>query len=364
MSASEKKYMVKPLSIDHCYFCFRLLCCAILVAWSLKEVRAETLNADLSKKYDSAAILPQPWFLESQSWEEEDAATYDERRLTTYPLSKTRKVLEDGQKQSFVKSQDLEYSHAESFAAEGARADGMMLASSDELRPPAGRDSVFTAASKDLTALSHQTTTPEFWRSMLVFGGISLASAIADNSLDKFAVNHGQNGFMTSVEKVGNGLPFVAIGYSAMMFLSSDDDSKLAQTSYDSLAAGGVGAVSALGLKYMVGRARPTAGKGSASFTPFSASNGNTSWPSMHSTVMWAVITPYAKAYDAPWLYGVAAVTNVARIGGRNHWFSDTISGSLLGYAIGNFMWESKQTEKGRAEWIIAPNKIAANWNF
>jgi len=36
-------------------------------------------------------------------------------------------------------------------------------------------DSVFTAASKDLTAFGQKTITPDFWRSMLLIGGISLA---------------------------------------------------------------------------------------------------------------------------------------------------------------------------------------------
>ncbi len=225
-------------------------------------------------------------------------------------------------------------------------------------------ESVFKSAGKDLTNLGHAAATPDFWRSALLIGGISLASAIADKPLDKFAVNHGNNGIMPSVERIGNALPFVAIAYSATMFLTSDTDSKPARTAYSALAAGGVGAMSALGLKYMVGRARPIAGQGSASFTPVSTNNGDTSWPSGHTTVMWAIITPYAKAYDAPWLYGVAAVTNVARVGGRNHWFSDTVAGSLLGYAIGNFMWESHQSNYHGAEWMITPNQVAVNWRF
>ena len=54
--------------------------------------------------------------------------------------------------------------------------------------------------------------------------------------------------------------------------------------------------------------------------------------------------TPFAKEYDAPWLYGVAAVTNLARVGSRQHWVSDTV----LGYAIGKVFWEaSRAPQKG-----------------
>jgi membrane-associated phospholipid phosphatase len=54
---------------------------------------------------------------------------------------------------------------------------------------------------------------------------------------------------------------------------------------------------------------------------------------------MWALVTPYAKEYHAPWLYGLAAVTNVARVTDRKHWVSDTVGGALLGYAVGSAFW-------------------------
>ena len=223
---------------------------------------------------------------------------------------------------------------------------------------------VFKSAGQDISTLGLEATTPDFWRTMLQIGGISLISSIADKPLDTFAVNHGKNGIMPGIKTVGNALPFLAIGYSATMFLGSEEDSKIGRASYSSLAAGGVGAVGVLGLKYMVGRARPSREQGANSFTPFSSGNGNTSWPSMHTTVMWAVITPYAKAYDAPWLYGVAAVTNASRIVGRDHWFSDTIAGSLLGYAIGDFMWGLHQNQKEGAHLAISPNRVVVYWNL
>jgi hypothetical protein len=72
------------------------------------------------------------------------------------------------------------------------------------------------------------------------------------------------------------------------------------------------------GLKVAVGRARPTAGLGSEDFEglrfPSTAGNGD-SFPSRHITPIWAAITPYALEYDRLLLYGVAALTNVARVG-------------------------------------------------
>ena len=303
---------MKLLRDIRCHAFLSPLCCVLLLAWNIQEVRAEP----------SAHINSQIGFSQGSSIQ------------------------------------------AENSAPDVFRTDGMVLASSAESQLDTAHESVFKKAGNDLTALSRRATTPDFWLTMLQIGGISLISSIADKPLDTFAVNHGKSGIMPGVKTAGNNLPFVAIGYSAMMFLTSDEDSRMARTSYSSLAAGGVGALGALGLKYMVGRARPSREQGTNSFTPFSASNGNTSWPSMHSTVMWAVITPYAKAYDAPWLYGVAAVTNAARVIGRDHWFSDTVAGSLLGYAIGDLMWESHRSKSSGATLEISPNRVAVNWSF
>ena len=84
--------------------------------------------------------------------------------------------------------------------------------------------------------------------------------------------------------------------------------------------------------------------------------------PSIHSMVAWAAITPYAKAYDAPWLYGVAALTNVARIGGRDHWFSDTVGSALIGYGLGSLFWDSRSHDKASPSLYVLPSEIGLEW--
>ena len=235
----------------------------------------------------------------------------------------------------------------------------------DTLTYSGPRKSVYAAAKNDLMNAGRLTTTSQFWESMLWMGGITLASSVLDKPADKFAVSHGAGPTMTSVESFGNMLPFLALGASGMAFLSAEPEGKLATTAYSSLAAGGIGLAGTLGLKYLIGRDRPLAGTGPSSFNFASANNGNASMPSGHTTIMWAAITPYAKEYDAPWLYGLAAVTNVARIGGRNHWFSDTVAGSLFGYAIGDFVYQSHHNEQKRGmNWSVSPDGVTAYWKM
>lgn len=225
-------------------------------------------------------------------------------------------------------------------------------------------ESIFQQAQSDLSTATRKAATSAFWSGALKIGAVTLISAIADKPMDRYATNHGSSQILRDIKNVGNALPLAAIGFSSAMLLTSDEDTLISRTSYDALAAGGLGFASALSLKYAVGRARPSAEQGSSSFTPLDAGNGNTSWPSIHTTVMWAMVTPYAKTYDAPWLYGVAAVTNAARIAGRDHWFSDTVAGALIGYAIGDFVWSSHQTSDHQADWVISPNRVAFNWRF
>jgi membrane-associated phospholipid phosphatase len=137
----------------------------------------------------------------------------------------------------------------------------------------------------------------------------------------------------------GDALPYAAIGLSAILAFD-ESRPRLSDAGVAALEAGGLALIASTGLKYAVGRARPTTGAGKSEFEPFTSDDAFHSFPSRHTSVMWAAMTPYAKEFDMPWLYGVAALTNLARTGSREHWFSDTVAGSFLGYAPGHLAWE------------------------
>ena len=90
-------------------------------------------------------------------------------------------------------------------------------------------------------------------------------------------------------------------------------------------------------LKYMVGRARPYADRGTHYFTPFS--NGNASFPSGETTQAFAVASVIAEHYDPLWVkvssYGIASLVGMARIYQDAHWTSDALAGALIGTAVG-----------------------------
>ena len=231
----------------------------------------------------------------------------------------------------------------------------------DVLLPEPG---TFARVKRDFAGAAH-TAADIDWLRVGVFGtGAVLASTALDKRADKFAQDHASSRWLKGVDKIGNDLPWLAIAGAGMAALDGSDPRR-SNTAYAATEAGGSAFLLVEGLKYVVGRARPYTGAGSHAFKPFSMISGYDSFPSGHTIVSWAVATPFAEEYDAPWLYGVAAITNVARVGSRNHWVSDTVAGSVLGYAIGKLFWESARApQKGEPRVLIHPGGVDVSWQL
>ena len=86
--------------------------------------------------------------------------------------------------------------------------------------------------------------------------------------------------------------------------------------------------------KYAAGRERPFTGTGRGLFFR----NGG-SFPSQHAAVSWAVASLIAHEYPGPLtkllVYGLAGGVSAARIGGRQHFTTDVLVGSALGWFSG-----------------------------
>ncbi|MFH1605323.1 MAG: YjbH domain-containing protein, partial [Pseudomonadota bacterium] len=216
----------------------------------------------------------------------------------------------------------------------------------------------------DLSAAA-RTAADTNWLRMGVFGtGLVLASTALDKRADQFATDHGQNRWVKRGTSFGNALPWLAIAGAGVAALDGSDPVR-SRTAYAATEAGGTAFLAVTGLKYMVGRSRPGNELGNHAFESFSKTSGYDSFPSGHAIISWAVATPFAEEYNAPWLYGLAAVTNLARVGSRQHWVSDTVAGSVLGYAIGRVFWESSRSpKKGEPRVMIHPKGVNVAWEF
>ena len=86
-------------------------------------------------------------------------------------------------------------------------------------------------------------------------------------------------------------------------------------------------------MKYSFARERPYQGNGSGAFF-----QGGTSLPSEHAAAAWAIAGVFAHEYPGTFpklvSYGLASAVSFARIHGRQHFPSDVLVGSVLGYLI------------------------------
>jgi len=91
-------------------------------------------------------------------------------------------------------------------------------------------------------------------------------------------------------------------------------------------------------LKVATQRARPDDGNHHGEFFN-SSSISNSSFPSLHAMVAWSAASVLAHEYPGPvakvLFYGVATTVSAARVAGRDHFPSDVVVGSAMGWLIG-----------------------------
>jgi membrane-associated phospholipid phosphatase len=133
-----------------------------------------------------------------------------------------------------------------------------------------------------------------------------------------------------------------------------------------------IGGSTALLLRVVTGRPRPFTGE-SASFKWFKTGWEYQSFPSGHMTVVFAVSTVLAERINNNWVrggfYGLSAVAMIERIYSSEHWFSDAIIGSLLGYGSAVFVLNREnQKDKVKKEngvsFFPSLNGINLIWKF
>jgi membrane-associated phospholipid phosphatase len=134
-----------------------------------------------------------------------------------------------------------------------------------------------------------------------------------------------------------------------------------AQTAAAAVAAATYTIVLEEALRMAVDRNRPQAGQ-----TPFGFGNtpaAQSGFPSLHAGGSFALVTPFAIQYNAPWLYGLATLAGVGRIQQRQHYVSDVVAGSLLGYTVGGVINDATR-RRGLSVGMTGPQSVALNYRF
>jgi membrane-associated phospholipid phosphatase len=212
-------------------------------------------------------------------------------------------------------------------------------------------------------SFSTTPTLPQWAKGTLLGGGAILGGALLDKPVDRFMEKHAGSRVARAWDNVGKGMPVVLAGAAAGAVAFGDARAQnMGIISLESIA--GAAAVS-MATKRIVGRSRPgeSQSEGPCTCTK-TTSRSDSSFPSNHSTVAFAAVTPFAQEYDAPWLYGLAAASSLGRTAGRQHWVSDVVAGGVIGYAMGSWLWQTQRTNT-RSSFAVAPGpkSISMAWS-
>lgn len=183
----------------------------------------------------------------------------------------------------------------------------------------------------------------------IVFSGVTAVGVVLYTQDAKFQqiTRHNQTNFWNGaskfgLERLGSGvytLPALALIYGVGAIRKDDKGKYTALKGIESYA---LGFVTAQVLKQLTHRDRPYMNNPPDPYMwygPFHAPS-NSSFPSGHSTIAFAVATVIATSYrNTIWVpivcYTLAGLTALSRVYQNDHWLSDIFIGSALGFAIG-----------------------------
>jgi Capsule assembly protein Wzi/PAP2 superfamily len=174
--------------------------------------------------------------------------------------------------------------------------------------------------------------------------GVSAGLINADAQLESHIT--GNNSLGKHASTVSNGGVGLLVGGSGALYLigkyTGDDHKKetgilTVEAVTNSLIVGEV-------IKAVTQRARPNDGNFQGDFYA-STSISNSSFPSAHALMAWSAASVLAHEYPGKLtqflVYGTAATVSAARVAGRDHFPSEAVVGSALGWLIGRQAYKS-----------------------
>ncbi len=182
----------------------------------------------------------------------------------------------------------------------------------------------------------------QWWHGLIAVGGYAVLSRLDDGIQSFFQENRSptSDDIADVIRPMGQPEVYatVGLGILASGVLAGDREVRQAGVRI-STALATTGVVVTLG-KFAAGRIRPSKrGSNAADFRPFS---GNTSAPSGHAAMAFALAASLGEEIHDPWvsaaLYTAAAGTAWSRVNDNVHWLSDVIAGATVGVVIAKYI--------------------------
>lgn len=144
-------------------------------------------------------------------------------------------------------------------------------------------------------------------------------------------------------------------GTWALALLTQDRDGY--REGWAMVEAAALSGVTGYALKYATGRQRP-----GDTTDPNEWFKGGDSFPSLHSTVSFAIGTVLAESGNDDYRflrrllgYGIGVATSYERLRHNAHWLSDTVAGAALGISSAHFAMDRRYASGGESHLALVP---------
>jgi hypothetical protein len=197
---------------------------------------------------------------------------------------------------------------------------------------------------------------------LVPLGGFSGALFASDREFSRHLSNSPQT--LSNYKKASDYGLGVMVGLGGGMYLfgkmTSDDHARetgllAGEAALDSLVPTYV-------IKYATRRERPLQGDGGGSFW-----SGGDSFPSEHASAAWSIASVVAHEYPGfltqMLAYGGATAVSLSRIKAKQHFPSDVLIGSGIGWLIGQYVYGTHHDpEVGGSRWEKLSDKFSGEW--
>lgn len=232
----------------------------------------------------------------------------------------------------------------------------------------------FEAAAEDFVYFAGEFVSPSLSSLAMtggIVGGAALVGALGDEEIRHIALRN-QSATGERIFSVFNSFgelepPAILTGglYVGGLIAGNEKIRTTGRLVGESLLLAGI--ITTLG-KSVVGRSRPFRNEGAGTFSPFSIDDSRLSFPSGHSTVVFAMAAALSISIDLWYvsaaLYSAAALTGIARMYYDRHWLSDVCMGAAIGIFSANMAHNAEnrrheQQKNSALRFALTPNGLA-----
>ena len=193
------------------------------------------------------------------------------------------------------------------------------------------------------------------WAVFVGMAGATGAALLIDENVSKFTSANQTDfwkGFCKVSDMGGNKnivIPGMLLTYGTSFLIKNE---KLQLTTEVSIKSAIASFIFTETFKQTFGRARPYMELGAFYSKPFPILNDKyKAMPSGHTSVAFAIFTPFAENYSR-WFYCIPVAVAFGRVYQNKHWVSDVIAGGSIGFLSGYFFLH------GRKQIEIIPNGL------